>query len=114
MGETSYKLRNSRGNIISNAYNSVKSYFGVIPLLGTATGTGVGYWGAFLGTSVQDFLFNRLPYISNWNWENVQNYLHSSLRQGYDAAGEWALIGAVAGLLLTNKFKKSIISLIKK
>lgn len=114
MEEARYKSRPRKGNIISNTYNSVKSYFGAIPMLGTAAGTGVGYWGALLSVSAKDFVLYRLPYLSNWEWGEIRDPLYSSLQQGYDVAGEWAIVGAIAGLVLTNKFKKVIVSLIKR
>lgn len=84
--------------------------FGFIPLSGAAYGAGSTYMAALTVGSLKDFLFEQVPYIIGGG--NAVYALQTSMQRGYEAAGQWAVVGGIAGLLLTYKFEKSIKSLL--
>ncbi|MEM7825283.1 MAG: hypothetical protein QW412_00285 [Candidatus Aenigmatarchaeota archaeon] len=96
-------------SILKRVKKYLKSYFTLPSLLGSATGTTLGYWGSLTAISVYDVLTNKIPQLIQTG--NLNVFLYSNY---WDTVGKITFVGGISGLLLARRIERSTYYFLKK
>lgn len=94
--------------------DALRRYFGIIPLSGGALGTGFAYWSGFYAGAAKELVTYIPALVAAEDYQVVQDALYAAGQKGLDTATGWAILGGIVGLVVTNKFRDTIASFIKK
>ena len=96
------------------ATRAARGYFGLVSLAGASLATGAAYWTGLAIETLRETA-SQIPYmVQNPNFTEIYQTVSKAFENGKYQGADWAVLGGIAGLILTNKFKNAIGSFLRR